>query len=187
MSGEPGTGDSAPASKETLREKTEALVKWMGLENVPNANTLDPDNKIGLQGAYVSVDGSYTDPIPASVLDAAQRELDGKEKNGGYVPPIEISLLKDQFIPYRQDTSKTISFGARHIPLFAEQVRSVAQYLVNLGLEIPATEGKDFTLPQIKETDLLRTKNSNISAKFYRNADIAHVSEVSLIVFPQAK
>ena|ERR1035437_6276990 len=195
MSGEPGTGDFNPAPQEDLKGKTEALIRWMGLENVPDAQALDPDNKIGLRGAYVLPDGSYRDPVPQSVIEAAQKELMGKGSFGEYVPPIDISLLKDQHIPRTEEvirlrngaSERTSHVTDQHIPLFKEQVGAVAQYLSSLGVELPATAGKDFTLPQSTETNMLKTKTPNLKALFIRNADLSQVTEVNLVVFPAPK
>lgn len=197
----PEPGSTEQPVVETTPLQTEALIKWMGLENVPDAKTLDPDNKIGLQSAYLLTDGSYRDPIPPSVIEAAQQELAGKGSFGEYIPPIDISLLKDQYIPQIENalrihlsgitgqptTTKTEHITNQHIPLFKEQVGAVAQYLSNLGIELPATAGKDFILLQTEETTRLKTKNPNLTALFVRNADLSQVTEVNLLVSPTKK
>lgn len=107
---EPATED---VNNQELELKTKEIVRWMGLQDLPSASQVDPENKLGLQGAFKKEDGVYVDPMPASVVSELIQKGNG----------IRHKLLSAQEI------------NNTNIPLFKEQAESAAQYLAKLGFD----------------------------------------------------
>ncbi len=166
---------------QNLEARTISLVQWLKLTDVPTATQLDPDDKIGLRGAFKKDGGVYADVIPPSVIeDRKQAVMHGKEPE-----EIEIPLLEEQNIGGQviKAGRPKITTGGKSVSLFKEQVYAAVQQLVKLGLNIPEAKvirGESFTMghkerPKTKITsrsaliwELYKTKDPHISVKVGR-------------------
>lgn len=152
---------------QNLEAKTIAIVEWLNLDSVPSAQNVDPDNKIGLQGAFRKVDGVYPDPIPAAVLEKAKRDSTTTS-----IPLLESQKIGEKVIrKFAQQKTPTgvslhpiqITAGGTYVPLFKEQVYAASQFLAKLGFEPEnKTTGGSFVLGGQERVKGYSTKDSQI-------------------------
>jgi hypothetical protein len=133
---------------------------------------LDPDDKIGLRGAFKKDGGVYADVIPPSVIeDRKQAVMHGKEPE-----EIEIPLLEEQNIGGQviKAGRPKITTGGKSVSLFKEQVYAAAQQLVKLGLNISEAKvikGESFTMADEKRPKTKITSRTGLIQKLYRTKD----------------
>ena len=173
--------DNETAESQNLEARTTSVVQWLRLTDVPTAAQLDPDDKIGLRGAFKKEGGIYADVISPEVIEDKKRAvMEGRNPEETTILLLEKQHIGGQII---QTGHTKITSGGKHIPLFKEQVHAVAQYLVKLGLKIQEAKvirGESFTMaderrPRTKITsrDLIhysyKTKDPNISVLVERD------------------
>lgn len=143
--------DSKTTESQSLKARTASVVQWLRLTDVPTAAQLDPDDKIGLRGAFREESGIYADVIsPEVIKDKKQAVMGGRNLEETVIPLLEKQHIGDQVV---QAGPTKVTSGGKHIPLFKEQVYAVAQYLVKLGLKIPEAKvirGESFTIADKK-------------------------------------
>ena len=176
--------DNETAESQNLEARTTSVVQWLRLTDVPTAAQLDPDDKIGLRGAFKKEGGIYADVIsPELIEDKKRAVMEGRNLKETAIPLLEEQHIGSQVIQAGSTkiTSERIVvlklLRGKHIPLFKEQVYAVAQYLVKLGLKIQEAKvirGESFTIadekqPRTKITSRglihhsYKTKDPNIS------------------------
>lgn len=119
------------------------MLRWLGLGDIPDAKTLDPDGRWGLVNAFKMSDGSYRDPVPQSVI----------ERKGSVVLLREYEVME----PENQLLSNFDGRRVNAFPIFKEQAISIARFLIlNLGVMVPLIDFRDnrienFSTPRIKK------------------------------------
>jgi len=160
---------------QNLENKTNEIVQWLGLVDVPTASQLDPDGKMGLQDAFRKYGGVYVDPIPESLVETKKRHA-FKQKGSA-----EISLLAHKTMV----RSKSRIIAGSH-PFFKEWVFAVAQYLAKLGFEVPTIKGETFVMTDKEQSKVktYSTKDPQIKVRVARREpdERSPVSSISLLV-----
>lgn len=174
---------------QNLEAKTIAIVDWLNLDGVPTALKLDPDNKLGIGGAFRKVDGFYADPIPPSVLEEAKNS-----SNSTIIPLMESQRIGEKVIKKGNPTilisagkvisSPRLTTGGKDIPLFKEQVYATAQFLAKLGFEPKPKGGETFILGGQDPVKTYPTKDSKVKVQIVRKGtnENSPVSKIKLII-----
>lgn len=171
------------SEKKYLGVKTESIVRWLQLADVPSAAELDPDNKMGLQDSFKKDYRLYPDVVPQKVIENKKQAV----LKGEAPERVQIPLLETQHI------------GTEHIPLFKEQIYAAAQQLVRMGVNIPEEKlvtGESFIMggkgqPKTRINsntgtvhEKYKTKDPNISVEVVRQGqkDSGSVKKVFLSI-----
>lgn len=171
-----------------LAARTSQIVSWLGLNNVPAAAQVDSTGKLGLQGAFRMHESLYFDPIPASVIQKAKEDVAASKENKTIdIPLLEAGQMGGKV--YRSAEPR-ITVGGTIVPIFKEQVQSVAQFLTRLDFEPPqqrGTKGENFVIVDNNpyNTQSYKTKDPNIGVRVTRNGpnDTDQATRVELVIW----